>query len=147
MKLGICPQSLTRKSQSTIRPIDPANPPIPKFGMFINGQKDGATENAKPIVAGMATYEYDVWNQMTKAVTGEGTTTNKYNGEGYRVEKNASGVVTRYLYEADKVILETDGKGKETARNVYGTNSVVKEDGHADAVLYVQWSCGCYCVD
>ena len=101
------------------REIDPSNPPKAKFGMYIEGQQDGATKNAKPIVAGTASYEYDVWNQLVKATTGEGTSTYKYNGEGYRTEKTENGKTTRSLYEGDKVILETDENGKETASYYY----------------------------
>ena len=108
------------------REIDPSNPPKAKFGMYIEGQKDGATKNAKPIVAGTASYEYDVWNQLVKATTGEGTSTYSYNGEGYRTEKTENGKTTRSLYEGDKVILETDENGKETARNIYGTNLIAR---------------------
>ncbi|WP_165755825.1 hypothetical protein, partial [Ruminiclostridium hungatei] len=90
--------NLTRKSMEQTREIDPSNPPKAKFGMYIEGQKDGATKNAKPIVAGTASYEYDVWNQMVKATTGEGTSTYKYNGEGYRTEKTENGKTTRSLY-------------------------------------------------
>ena len=116
--------NMTKKSFEQTRQIDPSNPPTPKFGMYIEGQQDGATENAKPIAAGTASYEFDVWNQLIKASTGEGTSTYKYNGEGYRTEKTENGVLTRSLYEADKVILETDKNGKETARNIYGTNLI-----------------------
>ena len=118
--------NLTRKSMEQTREIDPSNPPKAKFGMYIEGQQDGATKNAKPIVAGTASYEYDVWNQLVKATTGEGTSTYKYNGEGYRTEKTENGKTTRSLYEGDKVILETDENGKETARNIYGTNLIAR---------------------
>ena len=133
--------NLTRKSMEQTREIDPSNPPKAKFGMYIEGQKDGATKNAKPIVAGTASYEYDVWNQLVKATTGEGTSTYKYNGEGYRTEKTENGKTTRSLYEGDKVILETDENGKETARNIYGTNLLqrtvtTRENGNTKEETY-----------
>ncbi|OPX44207.1 tRNA(Glu)-specific nuclease WapA precursor [Ruminiclostridium hungatei] len=123
------------------REIDPSNPPKAKFGMYIEGQKDGATKNAKPIVAGTASYEYDMWNQMVKATTGEGTSTYTYNGEGYRTEKTENGKTTRSLYEGDKVILETDENGKQTARNIYGTNLIqrtvtTRENGNTKEETY-----------
>ncbi|WP_207559206.1 RHS repeat-associated core domain-containing protein, partial [Ruminiclostridium hungatei] len=85
--------------------------------------------------------EYDVWNQMVKATTGEGTSTYKYNGEGYRTEKTENGKTTRSLYEGDKVILETDENGKETARNIYGTNLIqrtvtTRENGNTKEESY-----------
>ena len=37
----------------------------------------------------------------------------------------------RYLYEYDRVILETDAAGNETARNVFGTNLISRTVGGA----------------
>ncbi len=118
--------NMTRKSMEQTKKIDPSNAPKARFGIYIEGQADGATKNAKPIVAGIASYEYNVWNQLSKATTGEGTSNYKYNGEGYRTEKTENGKTTRSLYEADKVILETDANGKEIARNIYGTNLITR---------------------
>lgn len=60
---------------------------------------------------------------------------------------NVDGTVTRYLYEYDKVILEVDDKGRQTARNVYGTNLISRKvetetlfylyNGHADVTALV----------
>lgn len=90
-----------------------------------------------------ATNIYDLHNQLTKTITEDGTeVNNSYNAEGYRVGKEANGEQTIYLYEADKVILEVDGAGNQTARNVYGTNLLLRTvggetyyylyNGHAD---------------
>lgn len=99
----------------------------------------------KNILLGSATYEYDDWNQMVKAQTGDSTTLSKYNADGLRVEKSVNGTVTKYVYEYDNVVLETDGNSKETARNVYGTNLISREisgqslnylyNGHAELEL------------
>jgi YD repeat-containing protein len=118
--------NMTRKSMEQTRQIDPSNAPKARFGIYIEGQAEVATKNAKPIVSGIASYEYNEWNQLKKATTGEGTSTYKYNGEGYRTEKTENGKTTISLYEADKVILETDANGKETARNLYGTNLITR---------------------
>lgn len=61
---------------------------------------------------------------MVKSKTSDGTNTYKYNGEGYRTEKTVNAVTTRSFYEADKVVLETDASGRETARNIYGVNLI-----------------------
>lgn len=85
--------------------------------------------------AGMSTVrevtfmEYNVWNQMVKTIEGDKTILCKYNGEGYRVEKSVNGQATKYLYEADKVVLEVDGQGNQTARNIYGTNLLMRSVG------------------
>jgi hypothetical protein len=84
---------------------------------------------------------------MVKAVEGTNTTVNEYNGEGLRVEKAVNSAITNYLYEPDKVILETDGAGAQTAKNVYGTNLLSRNvdgqqlfymyNGHADVTALV----------
>ena len=73
---------------------------------------------------------YDELNQLIKTVTGGKTVENRYNGEGLRVEKLVDGVITRYLYEYDKVVLELDGTGGQTGRNVYGTNLLMRTAGN-----------------
>ena len=65
-------------------------------------------------------YFYDGWGNMVLAVSGGVTVQSKYNGDGLRVEKKTNGTACRYLYEYDKIVLETDGNGVQTAKNVYG---------------------------
>jgi RHS repeat-associated protein len=67
---------------------------------------------------------------------------NAYNGDGRRVIKTVNGSSTYYLYEYDKVILETNVYGDVTGRNVYGLNLLIRTvgidtfyymyNGHAD---------------
>ena len=83
---------------------------------------------------------------MIKA-SGAQTAEYKYNGDGLRVETTIDGQITRYMYEYDKVVLEVDGKGNQTARNVYGTNLVSRTaggqtlyymyNGHADVTALI----------
>ncbi len=91
---------------------------------------------------------YDGLNQLIKTVTGGKTVENRYNGEGFRVEKQVDGVITRYLYEYDKVVLELDVTGGQTGRNVYGTNLLMRTagtetyiymyNGHADVTALLR---------
>ena len=67
-------------------------------------------------------YKYDVWNELIGSSVGSNSATYGYNGNGLRTIKTVNGQTTNYLYEYDKVILEEDGQGSETSRNVYGTN-------------------------
>ncbi|MFZ5352577.1 MAG: RHS repeat-associated core domain-containing protein [Bacillota bacterium] len=63
--------------------------------------------------------------------------TNTYNGEGYRVAKAVNGSTVNYLYEYDKVVLELDGAGSETARNIYGTSLLVRQaEGQTAYYMY-----------
>ncbi|MCX7920801.1 MAG: S8 family serine peptidase [Clostridia bacterium] len=109
---------------------------LPEFGAFIIGQT--SSKNTKLFATA---FEYDVWNQLVKS-KGTQTIAYGYNGEGRRVTKTVDGKTTRYLYDADKVVLELDGSGKEIARNVYGVNLISRSmgtekyyyfyNGHAD---------------
>jgi len=95
---------------------------------------------------------YDGFNQLTKTQIGNMNITYAYNGEGRRVEKTVNSSTTRYLYEFDKVVLEIDGTGKETGRNVYGTNLLMRKsgsdklyymyNGHADVTALIDASTG-----
>jgi RHS repeat-associated protein len=76
-----------------------------------------------------ATYVYDVLDRLITATAGSVTTNYTYNGEGRRVKKSSSSATTKYLYEYDKVVLELDGNGNVVARNLYGTNLVMRVVG------------------
>ena len=110
--------NMVSKSTETAKPVDPET--IGSFSLYKAGT---VTETA------VTFYEYDVWNQLTKAVTGDKTEKYGYNGEGYRVSKIDNDQTTNYLYESDKVILETDDAGNQTAVNVYGTNLLSRKSG------------------
>lgn len=105
---------------------------------------DGSIASTKVTV----TNTYDKYNQLIKTVTEDGTVVTKiYNAEGYRVGKATDGTMTYYLYEADKVILEMDASGNQKARNVYGTNLLIRTadsetyyymyNGHADVTALI----------
>jgi RHS repeat-associated protein len=94
------------------------------------------------------TNTYDKRNQLIQTVTEEGTTlTSSYNGEGLRVSKTVNGQKTYYLYEYDKVVLEVNENGTQKARNLYGTNLLMRTvdneayyyiyNGHADVTALI----------
>ena len=115
---------------------------------------DNNGNQTKTIINGevAVTNEYDKLNQLTRTVSEGAIVENKYNGEGYRVEKTVNGVVTRYLYEYDKVVLEVDGSGNQTGRNIYGTNLLMRTtdgqsyyymyNGHADVTALINIATG-----
>ena len=85
-------------------------------------------------------------NQLIKTTTLDSKVIiNTYNGEGKRVAKDVNGSTTRYLYKADKVILELNGDGSEKARNVHGTSLISRTvddlvgyyfyNGHGDVTV------------
>ena len=59
-----------------------------------------------------------------------------YNGDGLRVQKTVDGTLTHYLYEYDKIILEEDALGSQTAWNIYGINLIARKVG-VDTLLYM----------
>ncbi len=138
--------NLINKTTEVRKKIDPANPPTPTFGLFIYGQPN-PNPRIDDVLEGVARYEYDGFNQLIKVSTGRSGAIYQYNGDGLRVKKTADGVTSAYLYEYDKVILETDGKGKQTARNLYGLNLVVRTvdadkyfylyNGHSDVTALI----------
>ena len=84
----------------------------------------------KRVVAGAspANYEeftYNSENQLIKYEVIVGTNLfvraeYKYNGLGRRIEKNVDGVITRYVYDNEDIILELNGSNNIQARYVHG---------------------------
>ncbi len=104
------------------------------------------TVSGQPGKHSQTTFKYDDWNQLVKTLSNI-TSTYKYNGDGYRVEKTEGSTTVEYLYEEDKVILETDETGKQLSVNVYGTNLISRKtdtdtafylyNGHADVTALI----------
>lgn len=127
--------NLINKSTETRKKIDPENLPTPTFGIFVYGQPN-PNERIDSVLAGIAHYEYNVFNELVKTTTGSSTDTYAYNGDGLRVQKTVNGVTTHYMYEYDKVVLETGGNGQQTARNLYGVSLISRTVG-ADRYTYL----------
>jgi len=108
---------------------------LPEFDLIINKGDAGGTGTEK-----LAIYNYDRYNRLTKLKSGNSTTAYGYNAQGYRVEKKVNSKTTRYLYEYDKVVLETDDSNNQTAYQVYGTNllyrSATEEAGSGTQSYY-----------
>ncbi len=128
--------NMISKSTETKKPVD-----LTATGTFSLHKAGTSTEGA------IALYQYDGWNQLVAVTAGDKTEKYQYNGEGYRVVKNDNGQITNYLYEYDKVILETDSAGAQTACNVYGINLISRTagsnnlyymyNGHADVTALI----------
>ncbi len=88
-----------------------------------------------------AVYEYDNFNQLTSISTGTNTLTMAYNGDGLRVEKDATTAgattTTKFAYEYDKVVLELDGSGNQTAYNVYGNDTLLSRTVGGQTLYYI----------
>jgi len=93
---------------------------------------------------------YDNLNRVIKSTTNGVVVTNSYNGDGLRFEKSVASDITRYVYESGKVVLELDGTGTVTAKNVIGINIISRTvgtanvyylyNGHADVTALIDTS-------
>ncbi len=107
-----------RCSKQTIEELiaaDKSN--LPRFDLIIRKDTDNGT-GSKDLIE----YSYDNFNRLSKLKDEDSTATYKYNAQGYRVKKTMNGKTTDYLYEGDKVVLETDKDNNQKAVQVYGNN-------------------------
>lgn len=72
-------------------------------------------------VSEISLYSYDHYNRLIVFKDEDTTASYQYNAQGYRTRKTINGTMTNYLYEADKVILETGADNKTKAVQVYGS--------------------------
>ena len=84
---------------------------------------------------------YDVFNQLISSKDQDSTSAYKYNGDGLRVGKsvteNGTTTVTQFIYEYDKVVLELDGNGSQTAYNVYGNDMLLSRTSGGTTLYYL----------
>jgi RHS repeat-associated protein len=86
-------------------------------------------------------YAYDAFDRLTQVTlpNSQGTVKYTYNAEGFRITREfTSGSttdVTNYLYEGDKVLLETDGSNNVKARNILGVGYLGRVSGSQTGFL------------
>ena len=102
------------------------------FGLII--ERDGGNGTGSKDIA---RYTYDNYNRLSCMKEDTTTALYKYNAQGYRVEKEVNGEATNYLYEVDKVVLETDRSNQQKAFQVYGSNLLYRNVA-ADAEMEAQ---------
>lgn len=88
-----------------------------------------------------AVYGYDVYDRLTSAKDNDSVSSYTYNGDGLRVGKtvtkdNAT-TTTKFVYEYDKVVLELDENGSETAYNVYGGDMLLSRKTGTTTIYYL----------
>ncbi|MDF2540146.1 MAG: repeat-associated core domain protein, partial [Herbinix sp.] len=99
----------------TIVEDDPVK--LPDFGLIIVREDENGTGTKY-----LNLNTYDHYNRLISSKTEKSTAKYRYNAQGYRVEKTVNDNTTRYLYEADKVVLETDENNNQEAFQAYGSN-------------------------
>lgn len=131
--------NMTSKQVEVVKKADKIT--TPHFGIIVIEDEQESVQQSDTMMAN-AFYSYDAFNRMIRSTANGQTASYAYNGEGYRTLKKVNGETTRYFYEADKVVLELDENGQETANNVYGLNLIQRTvgsetlyylyNGHAD---------------
>ncbi|MDD3173817.1 MAG: hypothetical protein PHF63_09180 [Herbinix sp.] len=89
---------------------------LPDFGLVIKRGTNNGTG-----IGNLTLYTYDHYNRLMSMKAGNTSASYQYNAQGYRVEKTVNNKTTKYLYKSDKVVLETDATGKQTAYQAYGS--------------------------
>ena len=66
-------------------------------------------------------FEYDAENQLIRVVREDGSIGNyEYDGLGRRIKKDVAGVITRYIYDNEDILLELDETNTIVARYTHG---------------------------
>jgi RHS repeat-associated protein len=129
--------NLMSKSNFELKNINPeelTKDDLPDFGLYIKRDSNMGTGSKD-----LTTYVYDNFNRLAQTKSEKNTATYKYNAQGYRVEKKVNNKCTKYLYEKDKVVLETDGSNNQTAFQVYGVSLLyrsISQDNNLGAQSY-----------
>jgi RHS repeat-associated protein len=105
---------------------------LPNFDLIIRRESTQGTGSDN-----FTTYQYDNYNRLINTKSANTSATYGYNAQGYRVEKQVNNKTIRYLYEADKVVLETDESNNLTAYQVYGA-ALIYRSTSADSELGAQ---------
>ncbi|MEL4106283.1 RHS repeat-associated core domain-containing protein [Oscillospiraceae bacterium WX1] len=84
---------------------------------------------------------YDVFNQLVTTKDQDSESAFTYNGDGLRVGKTVTKdnttTTTKFVYEYDKVVLELDGSGNQTAYNVYGGDMLISRTAGTTTLYYL----------
>lgn len=70
--------------------------------------------------SGVEKYEYNLYNQLTKAVTNGKISTYTYDGNGLRQSKTVNGETSSQIWNGGNVVMETNGSGESIANYYYG---------------------------
>ncbi len=87
-----------------------------------NGNLTAKTDKVTGVCTGGVTaYGYDIGNKLIQIDFPDFTTaTYRYDGLGRRIEKDVDGVITRYVYDGENILLEYDGTNTLLARYSHG---------------------------
>ena len=112
---------LMRDSQTTQSIFDAANRLVEDddftYAYDANGNLTQKTDKAGDLTA----YTYDAENQLTRIdFPSGGFAEYRYDGLGRRIEKSVNGTATRYVYDNEDILLQSDGANTLMARYTNG---------------------------
>ena len=82
---------------------------------------DKTAKVAGVCTGGVTAYGYDIGNKLTQIDFPDLTVaTYAYDGFGRRIEKDVDGVITRYVYDGEDIVMEFDGVSTLLARYSHG---------------------------
>jgi len=113
---------LLRDGQTTNAVFDNANRLIEDQEYTYDYDNNGnLVEKTNKSTLEVTQYTYDAENRLIQIDKPGTTATYRYDGLGQRIEKNVNGVITRYVYNNQDIILEFDGSNSLKARYTHGT--------------------------
>jgi len=108
-----------------------------------NGNLETRTAVSGPGMGQVTTYHWNRRNQLTgidlPPSAGAAAVTYRYDALGRRIEKAVDAAVTRYVYDGDDIVLETDGQGSLLRRYRHGDGidePLVLEEASGESFFY-----------
>ncbi|MCX8131107.1 MAG: GH-E family nuclease [Clostridia bacterium] len=86
------------------------------------------------------TNTFDKLDRLTATEVDGRIVANTYNGDGLRVSKVSGNHTTQFLYDGMKPVLELDASGNQTARNVYGSDTLLSRKVDTNNPFYMMYN-------
>ena len=127
-QISTSPLATTTATYDALNQLTQLNEPsgISNFGYDLNGNLLQVSKNAAII----SKYEYDVRNQLTKALDGFNNELARfdYDFERNRLSKTGASGYQSYVYAGDQIISEHNAVGTATANYTIGAGEIVKSE-------------------
>ena len=91
--------------------------------------------DGKLVTSRNSSFKFDNFNKLREIITPEGQRINyEYYGDGLRASKEIDGEITRFTYDGQNIVLETDANGMPIAKNFFGQKLISRQT--ADDIYY-----------
>lgn len=78
------------------------------------------TQKTNRTTGEITTLTYDTQNRLVQVTKPGMTVSYKHDPFGRRIEKNVNGIITKYLYDGEDIVIEYDGNGNMIAKYTHG---------------------------